>query len=535
MSLRGSMGFWSRLCAGSLALWASLFCGAVSAEPKDVVVMVDARHGRGSGTAFGAGLVVSQTPARTVIITALHVVANEAGDLAAEIGVEFSARRGRTYVAAASPYYTDRELDLAVLLVEHDRSGMPPEVLAGNGRRVLSPTRANQLVGAKVSLIGAMNRERWARGPTGDTVVGGNAQQLRVRSVEAMAGASGGGVFDSLGRLLGIASRIDSVSGELIVIPIEDALARLKRWGIEVSLEPALAESTEPGLVAQMRSGLRFEITYTHPEPNVPGGMWGPGQSFAGDGFRHRLRAVLSPALTELAPDVRIEFPQHPTLNPIDLKGPTFTVEASQFPVVFEAQAVLLLPDRRRIGPVPVTLDFATAPKAAAQRLGNYAPDAVARSRAQFDFQERESRAARERGGAAVRDAQVSSAIAQEASMRESYTKVFPHWRLLCEKVGEKWSCRPGNAVPRHPYGGKLANVVHSLKIGASERDLSVNFPIDPAVDLGLAFPKEAASLLNDGASELFVWMRLATGEALGPKRLCEVKTKRRGTQTVCD
>ncbi len=500
-----------------------------------MVVMVDARHGRGSGAAFGAGLVVGQTPARTVIVTALHVVANEAGDLAAEVNVEFSARRGRTYVAAASPHYTDRALDLAVLLVEHDRSGTPPEVLAGNGRRVLSPTRAGQLPGAKVSLIGAMNRERWARGPTGDIVVRSNAQQLWVRSVEAMAGASGGGVFDSLGRLLGIASRIDSASGELIVIPIETALARLKRWGIEYSLEPSLAESTEPGLVAQMRSGLRFEITYTHPEPNVPGGLWGPGQSSGGDGFQHRLRAVLSPALSELEPVVRLEFPQNSHLSPIDLKGPAFTLEASQFPVVLEAQAVLLLPDQRRVGPVPAKLDFATAPQAAAQRIGHDAPNAVARSRAQFDFQARESRSARERGGEAVRAAQISSASMQEASMRENYTKVFPHWRLRCQRVGAKWSCRPGNTVPRHPYGGKLANVVHSLKIGASERDLSVSFPIDPAVDLGLAFPKEAASLLDDGASELFVWMRLATGEALGPKRLCEVKSKRRGTEAVCD
>lgn len=524
----------TRHWGGVLMLLAMFSSHAVIAAPQDIVVMIDARHSSGAGPAFGAGLVVGQTADRTVIVTARHVVANDAGDLAADIKVEFSTRRGRYFAATASPYYTDRELDLAVLLVEHDRTGVPPEVLTDDSRRMLSPTPPDQLVGAEVLLVGAMNRERWARGPQGDTVVGGTAQQLRVRSVEAAAGASGGGIFDSFGRLLGIASRIDSASGELIVLPMDQALARLKRWGMETTLETSPAASTDTGLIAQMRDGLRFEITYTEPDPKVSGGLW-PESVGSGQGFRHRLQAVLSPALEGLNPVVRLTFPDNPQLEAIELKAPTYGLDALQYPVVLEAQAVLVLPNRRVIGPVPALLDFAAEPQAAARRLGHDAPDAVVRSRSVFEFEKRESEAARQRAGEAMRGFAVSNASNIEAGMRDNYHKVFPYWRLRCERRDEKWSCNTSSHVPRHPYGAKLENVIHGLKLGASERDLAISFPIDPAVDLGLAFPKEAAALLDDGAKQLFVWMRLATGEALGPHRLCEVKTKRRGTQTVCE
>jgi len=521
---------------GVLLLLAGVFAHAPAfAAPQDIVVMVEARHIRG----FGAGLVVGRTPERTVIVTALHVIANEAGDLAPEITVEFSTRRGRFYNASASPHYIDRALDLAVLLIEHDRAGIPPDVFESPDRVSLSPTPTVQLAGAKVLLIGAMNRQRWARGAQNDTVVGATPQLLRVRSGEAAAGASGGGIFDSFGRLLGMASRIDSASGELRAIPMGEVIARLRRWGIPVTLETTQAASTDAGLLAQLREGLRLTVTYTEPGPTVPGGPW-PGAGGSGGGFRHRLQAVLSPTLKELDPIVRLTFPDHPHLTAYsptayDLKAPSYTLDGPQYPIVLNAHAVLILPDRRQIGPVPIRLDFATGPESAARQLGHYAPEAVVRSRNVFEFQKRESEAAKQRGDAALQASARTGAINTESGMRDSYYKTFPQWRIRCEKREERWECRRSSHVPRHPYGGKLDNVVHGLKIGATERDLSVTFPLDAAVDLVAEFPKQAAMLLDDGAKELFVWMRLSTGEALGPQRLCEVKTKRRGTQTVCD
>lgn len=507
---------------------------AFAAAP-DIVVMVDARPARGGGKSFGAGLVVGRTPERTVIVTALHVVANEAGDLASEITVEFSTRRGRFYSASASPHYADRALDLAVLLIEHDRAGTPPDVLEGSARAALSPTPAAQLAGAKVSLVGAMNRQRWARGPHADSVVAATAQQFRVRSGEAAAGASGGGIFDSFGRLLGMASRIDSASGELLVLPMGEVIARLRRWGIPATLETTQAASTDAGLLAQLREGLRFDVTYTEPGPKVPEGHWPTAT-----GFLHRLEAVLSPTLKGLDPVVRLTFPDHPHLTAYtpaayELKAPGYALDGRQFPIVLDALAVLVLPDRRQIGPVPVRLDFATGPESAARQLGGAATEAVLESRKLFEFHKRQSEAARQRGDEAIKTSRGSQAINAEAGMRNSYYQVFPHWRIRCEKREVKWECRRSNHVPRHPYGARLDNVVHGLKMGASERDLSVTFPLDPAVDLVAEFPKQAATLLEDGAKELFVWMRLSTGEALGPQRLCEVKTKRRDTQTVCE
>jgi hypothetical protein len=467
---------------GVLWLLTGVFAHAPAfAAAQDIVVMVEARHTRGSGTAFGAGLVVGRTPERTVIVTALHVVANEAGDLAPEITVEFSTRRGRFYGASASPQYADRALDLAVLLVEHDRAGIPPDVLEGSARVALSPTPTAQLAGANVSLIGAMNRQRWARGPQADMVVVATAQQLRVRSGEAAAGASGGGIFDSFGRLLGMASRIDSASGELLVLPMDEVIARLRRWGMPTTLESTKAASTDDGLLAQLREGLRFNVTYTEPKPTVPGGQW-PVARGSGAGFLHRLEAVLSPTLKELDPLVRLTFPDHPHLTDYnhtayDLKAPSYTLEGARYPIVLIAHAVLVLPDRRQIGPVAVRLDFATGPENAARQLGGDAPEAVVRSRNQFEFEKRESEAAKQRGDEAAKAIAGTHAINVESGMRSSYYQTFPHWRIRCEKREERWECSRSSQVPRHPYGGNLGNVVHSLKIGASERDLSVTFP----------------------------------------------------------
>ena len=86
----------ARFVVGSLQT-ASLLCGMLAAEqaraaPEDIVVMVEARHGQGKGQSFGAGLVVGRTIDRTVIVTARHVVANEAGDVASGACPEFCVR-----------------------------------------------------------------------------------------------------------------------------------------------------------------------------------------------------------------------------------------------------------------------------------------------------------------------------------------------------------------------------------------------------------------------------------------------------------
>lgn len=512
------------LCMGLLLPWAAL------AAMEDVIVMVEARERPNAGFELGAGVIVSQTAARTVIVTARHVVANEQGDLAPDLRIEFSTRRGKFFAASANPTYADRSLDLAVLFIDHATAPDVPRVITDDTRRLLSPTAATQLTGAQVTLIGAIGRKRWARGLQNDVVVGGDLQALRVKSDEARAGASGGGLFDSLGRLLAMASNVDMTTGLLNALPIDTALGRLRRWGVEVSLETATAATTSPALMAQMREGLRFEVVYLEPPPQFPGGIW-PWKS--GNGFAHRLTAQLSPALRELSPLLSLQFPDHPSMAAIDLRGPAYSLEGQQHPVAFEAQAFMTLPDGRKLGPMPVRLDFAIGPGSMAAQLGGDAPDAVDRRLKFFEFNERESRSARQRSDTLYAELRTTNAQNQEQAMLKQYPLLFPSWKMRCRQVHEVWECSGSSHIPRNPYQGKLANVVHGLKLGKAEDDLAITLPIDPSVDLLTHMPKEAAGLLNRGAQELFVWMRLATGEALGPKRLCKVRLHNK--QPICD
>lgn len=518
-----SISLWL-LCVGVLLPWTAM------AAMEDVIVMIESRERPNAGFDLGAGIIVSQTAARTVIVTARHVVTNEEGDLAPDLRIEFSTRRGKFFAASANPAYTDKRLDLAVLFIDHATAPDVPRVLTDDTQRLLSPTAPTQLTGAQVVLIGALGRKRWARGLQSDAVVGGDLQSLRVKSDEARAGASGGGLFDSLGRLLAMATNIDTTTGLLNALPIDTALGRLWRWGVEVSIEIATAATTSPALMAQMREGLRFEVVHLEPPPQSSGGIW-PWKS--GNGFAHRLTAQLSPPLRELSPLLHLQFPDHPSKAPIDLRGPAYTLEGEQYPVAFVAQVFMTLRDGRKLGPMPVRLDFAIGPNSMAAQLGGDAPDAVDRRLKVFEFNERESRAARQRSETAVAEFEGKHAHGIEHAMLKQYPLLFPSWRMRCQQVHEVWECRSNNYIPRNPNRGRLANVVHSLKLGKAEDDLAIDLPIDPSVDLLTHMPNEAAGLLNRGAQELFVWMRLATGEALGPKRLCKVRL--RSQQPICD
>jgi len=245
---------------------------SAAATRDDLVVMIDARQRDGVARTFGAGIIVSQSAARTIIATALHVISNEDGDLAADVQVEFNSLRGRLFRASPMASYVDQRMDLGVLFIEHGAAPDVPRSPGGGSMRVLSPTSPDKLAGARVQVIGA----------------------------ETRTGASGGGLFDSFGRLLGMCSRIDSTSSEL---PIAALIERLRRWNIDIGLLPADAASTSPELMAQMRQGLHIEADPLRARfPPATGGN---------QRFPHRLTARLSPALQELSPSIQTVFSNH--------------------------------------------------------------------------------------------------------------------------------------------------------------------------------------------------------------------------------
>lgn len=502
---------------------------AVAAPLREaLVVMVDARHGKDSPVSFGAGIILSQTKVRTVIATALHVVADNDGNLAPTIEIEFHGRRGKIYRATVSNAYVDVEMDLAVLLVDHASGGEPPLLVVGDAARRVSPTSPEELTGGAVQIIGAMDSERWAIGTMGDRVTSGSRWQLRVRSASARAGASGGGVFDTDGRIVGLCSRIDSATGELQAIPISAVTKRVRRWGIEVGLSEADAASTEPGIQAQVRAGLRIVVTPVEPLLNSNGDV-----ITIGGGYPHRVRAELSPAVKELQPRVEIKG-TNASFDPIVLRQPDYLLERGMAPVVLTAEAWAILPDGRRFGPVPLTLDFEKGPKAAAARGNALSREHLEASSRQFWWSEAQLRDARAHSDKAVEEARSESIRNSEQAIRTQLPLVFSSWKIRCKKE-EAWVCGHNGYLPTTPFGGQLGNAIHSIKIGRSEQDLYIDLPLDSSSDLRAELPRRVVSLLEDGAMHIFIRVQLTTGEVLGPKQLCGVRQKSSRRPPQCD
>lgn len=119
--------------------------------------MVDATYSA-SHPEFGAGIIVSETVQRTVIVTAAHVIETQGGELASNIQVEFRSLRGRTFKASVTRSYIDLKLDLAVLFVERQVNSDLPQELDPTALQVVSPSKPQSLVGSSVQVIGAMGK-----------------------------------------------------------------------------------------------------------------------------------------------------------------------------------------------------------------------------------------------------------------------------------------------------------------------------------------------------------------------------------------
>ena len=123
---------------------------AAAAVGENLVVMVEARLNEASIRERGAGIIVDESPERTVIVTALHVVESVDGDKASEISVEFASRRGQTFKATTDGFYADPTLDLAVLFVARGPDNDSPRILDQSNRNAISPSLPTSLAGASV-------------------------------------------------------------------------------------------------------------------------------------------------------------------------------------------------------------------------------------------------------------------------------------------------------------------------------------------------------------------------------------------------
>jgi hypothetical protein len=519
------MKAWIILLAAVLCI--ALHGTALAASYQDLVVMVDAKFR--DRTEYGAGVIVNETAQQTIIVTALHNVQRDK-EPASDIRVELRSLRGKTFTATANRFYKNPALDLAVLFVEHTDASQPPRQLDADNSKAISASKANSLTGAKVQIIGAMGRERWAAGVKTDRIVSSTDRLMVIASADGRAGASGGGEFDSLGRLLGVVSRVDAGTGNLEVIPMSVVLEQLGRWGVGVGLANAEAGTSAPELLVQLRKELKLTVSYLPPpksDPDYPIGKQGS--------FPHRISAQMSGGLRELKPVIELSYAViQPDKKELRLAPPQYAVEATEYPARVDAQAWVVIGDGRRLGPLPFSLDFESGPVAAAATAGKkgaelmtYARNSLANGRKNASLGEerrKQSMANSERVNAEMRQH-------FDEQFRKTIPDFFDNWSMNCSIKMEKWKCEyPPFADDR------LGRLLHSMKLGTSKTDMFVDIPMVPVDEFRPLVAAEAERLLisRDDIDYLYVQIQLNSGEKLGPKPLCKVKRYPREGHAYC-
>lgn len=480
-----------------------------SAAPvPDLVVMVKAGHGPGTRTESGAGLVVSQTSARTVLVTALHVVRDREQVNATEVGVEFNMLRGKSFSALLSAAYVDEALDLAVLFVDHAVRGVPdlPARIIGEA---VSPSSLDELAGAKVQFVGAA-RGPWSAGPSGDTISRSADGMLRIQSNQARAGASGGGVFDSFGRLVGMVSSIDSNTGELVVVPMSRIKQRLLAWSIEYGLGTAAAPTGAPELLELIRKTTYVTVALA------------PGET-----QNQSIQVETPDHIKRLMPSFRLVFPDSSTLEPLQLKSPDFRTVRLLPPVKLRAELWMDTPDGRKTGPVPLQLDLEQSALDRIKNLPNYeaamARAALASQSSWYRMVEENARRSAARSADVNASHQAQVANVQEDELRRMIPARYTVWSIRCDGVNERWTCYPSGLVGRNPDRGRLDKVVHAIRVGNGAKRLTIQVPVDHSVEVDAFIKRRAEQLLSEGADSIHGEVALTDGRLLGPKPLCEV------------
>lgn len=493
--------------------------------PLDLVVMV-------KGAEHGAGLVVSQSAARTVIVTALHVVRDSEQINAHDIGVEFNALRGKSFPATLASAYVDDRLDLAVLFVDH-ATGSVPRIVPSRFLHAVSPSPPGKLAGMRVQLVGA-HRGPWTLGSPGDTIAGEADAMLRVRAAEVRPGASGGGLFDAFGRMLGMNSRIDGQTGELVVVPMAAIARRLQQWGIEYQLGTAQVGTGNAELLAVLRQANKIVVRQ---------------QGAAG----YAVTLAAPAALVRLQASFRIVFPDALTLQPIALRAPQYSTSTGLPPVRLQAQLWMDTPDGRQTGPVDLVLPIdqiaeAALPAADPANASAVSRRALARAtlRGQAEHFRNMERFAHD---SKIKADQVQAQLRQMHS--DSYEKyfrtqvilLFSKWSMSClgaaREPGEltatprartepqvlvSWHCQRSRLLGRVPAAGRLDRVVQALRLGEAPGRMKITVPVDHSVEDPDDFITKAVEhLLTEGKSTIYAELVLADGRTLGPRALCGV------------
>jgi hypothetical protein len=205
-----------------IGIWAGVAAAAELNTPANLVVMVRARQtfptpiDPNTPSSIGAGIVMSQTNERTVILTACHVVKPQPG-YQWGISVEFKPLLGREFNAETYDCEAG-ESDYAVLF------GYVPTL----------PVK-----GQSLRLIGHGSSNVWAE--RNELIVDEAFTHRIVLRTKLAKGTSGGALFDAKGQLVGMARASTGVEG--MATPIQFLVDKMKANKIEVALQPAASDA----------------------------------------------------------------------------------------------------------------------------------------------------------------------------------------------------------------------------------------------------------------------------------------------------
>ncbi|MGF6851542.1 S1 family peptidase [Paraburkholderia sp. CI3] len=502
--------------------WPVRALDTVATTYQNVVVMVDASFDHSQGE-IGAGIVIDETPVRTVIVTALHVVQKrDTGEMASKVDIEFRTLRGETFSGKLNEHYVDFDLDLAVIFIDRTAGANMPTVLPAD-RAILAGGAVASRKATPVQIVGAMRGKRWATGVRTDKVVAVENNELQIESADAAAGGSGGAIFDSLGRLVGMPVHMQH--GVLFALPMTTIATRLDDWGIPMALSTAAIGSGSGDLLAAYQGRVSFAVTYS-PDPKMGDLSVNPTPPFG-----NSVQAVMTPDLRALQPTIDVTYEFLNRKQALSLSPPHYVARVTEWPASIDAQYWISFRDGRKFGPMQTKLDFESSVTATAHRLGAKASENLTNGMKQLDLNRMMAERTRQTNAA-----QLAAFNAQQQQNRQQILQANDERNL---KDAEKNFSNASIQCWR-PDGGKgdwtcsglgfsayFEHVVHSLRIGPASGNLADALP-PSAMSLetrvfGEAITQAIVRMLgaNRNARGVYIRIELTSGLVLGPKPLC--------------
>jgi hypothetical protein len=328
--------------------------------------MVDASFDHGPGE-IGAGIVIDEAPVRTVIVTALHVVQKrDTAEMASKVDVEFRTLRGETFSGKLNEHYVDFGLDLAVIFVDRTSGSNMPTILPAD-RAILAGGTVASRKATPVQIVGAMQGKRWATGVKTDKVLDVENNELQIESADAAAGGSGGAIFNSLERRVGMPVHMQH--GVLFALPMTTIATRLDDWGIPIALSTASIGSASGDLRAAYQGRVSFAVTCS-PDPKTGNLSVNPTPP-----FDNSVQAVMTSDLRALQPTIDVSYEFLNRKQAISLSPPDYAARVTEWPTPVDAQYWISFRDGRKFGSMQTELDFESSVMATAHRLGAKAPE----------------------------------------------------------------------------------------------------------------------------------------------------------------